>query len=161
MTVPLETESQSMLGQENHCLCKKKKKSYYLLGTKHLCSFHPNAITILQGRYYCHPHERTDTYWIKWLPKVIKLVGGREGTETQITSDPKGYAPVITCYRLLSGGVMSVCLPWATLHLWRILDINICSFRNAKTNLWHLPEFTSLFNLGHSFLHSKFLLNTC
>ena len=26
MTVPLQTESQSMLGQENHGLCKKKKK---------------------------------------------------------------------------------------------------------------------------------------
>lgn len=92
MTVPLETESQSMLGQENHCLCKKKKKSYYLLRTKHLCPFHPNATTILQGRYYCHPRERTDT-GLNDLPKVIKLVGGREGTETQISSDPKGCAP--------------------------------------------------------------------
>ena len=27
------------------------------------------------------------------LPKVIKLVGGREGTEIQIASDPKGCAP--------------------------------------------------------------------
>lgn len=78
------------------------------------------------------------------LPKVIKLVGGREGTETRLPRIPKAVPPVVTCYRLLSGGVMSVCLPWATLHLWRILDINICSFRNGKTNLWHLPEFTSL-----------------
>ena len=56
---------------------------------------------------------------------------------------------------------MSAYLPWATLYLWRILDINICSFRNGKTNLQHLPEFISLFNLGHSFLYSKFSLNTC
>ena len=55
---------------------------------------------------------------------------------------------------------MSVYLPLATLYLWKILDINICSFRKGKTNLRQLPEFISLFNLGHSFLHSKFSLNT-
>ena len=89
MTMPLETES---LGQENHCLCKKKKATIYWVQSTyvHFIQMQQQSfkvdITVIPVRGLTHTG-------LNDLPKVIKLVGGSEGTETQIASDPKGCAP--------------------------------------------------------------------
>lgn len=94
------------------------------------------------------------------LPQDTQRGAGGGKTETQV-SDTQRLCPYslhdADSFREGSNG--RVYASGSALRLRRRVDI--FSFRYGKNNLGHLPEFTSLLDLGDSFPHSRFSLNAC